>query len=165
MQAQCGAAIDNQSTLERLQSTIDVNVNSEYIYDMQKTYTIQELAKEFRLTTRTLRFYGSKDLLQPTRSGTSRVFSHRDRGRLILILRGKRLGFSLAEIKEMLDLYDHDDGQVEQLRVTLEKSRRRIVELESQRKDIDAAVVDLHAGCRQIEALLAAKSVDAEAAR
>ena len=132
---------------------------------MEQTYTIQELAKEFRLTSRTLRFYGSKDLLQPTRSGTSRVFSHRDRGRLILILRGKRLGFSLAEIKEMLDLYDHDDGQVEQLRVTLEKSRRRIVELESQRKDIDAAVVDLHAGCRQIEALLAAKSVDAEAAR
>ena len=165
MQAQFGAAIDNQSTLERPLPTIDVNVNCRYIYDMEKTYTIQELAKEFRLTSRTLRFYGSKDLLHPTRVGLSRVFSRRDRGRLILILRGKRLGFSLAEIKEMLDLYDHDDGQVEQLRVTLEKSRRRIVELESQRKDIDAAVVDLHAGCRQIEALLAAKSVDAEAAR
>jgi DNA-binding transcriptional MerR regulator len=165
MQAQFGAAIDNQSTLERPLPTIDVNVNYTYLARMEQTYTIQELAKEFRLTSRTLRFYGSKDLLQPTRSGTSRVFSHRDRGRLILILRGKRLGFSLAEIKEMLDLYDHDDGQVEQLRVTLEKSRRRIVELESQRKDIDAAVVDLHAGCRQIEALLAAKSVDAEAAR
>lgn len=132
---------------------------------MEQTYTIQELAKEFRLTSRTLRFYGSKDLLHPTRVGLSRVFSRRDRGRLILILRGKRLGFSLAEIKEMLDLYAHNDGQVEQLRVTLEKSRRRIVELKSQRKDIDAAVADLHEGCQQIEVLLAAKSVDAEAAK
>ena len=129
---------------------------------MERSYTIQELAKEFKLTSRTLRFYGSKDLLQPTRAGVTRVFSHRDRGRLILILRGKRLGFSLAEIKEMLDLYDHDDGQVEQLRVTLEKSRRRIKELESQREDIDAAVVDLHNGCKQIEVLLEAKSVEAK---
>jgi DNA-binding transcriptional MerR regulator len=95
----------------------------------------------------------------------SRVFSHRDRGRLILILRGKRLGFSLAEIKEMLDLYDHGDGQVEQLRVTLEKSRVRIVELEAQRKDIDAAVSDLREGCKQIEVLLVGKSIDAEAAK
>ena len=130
---------------------------------MEQTYTIQELAKEFRLTSRTLRFYGSKDLLHPKRHGMSRVFSHRDRGRLILILRGKRLGFSLAEIKEMLDLYDHGDGQVEQLRVTLEKARRRIVELEAQRKDIDAAVSDLHDGCKQIETLLAAKSIDPKA--
>ena len=132
---------------------------------MQQTYTIQQLAKEFNLTSRTLRFYESKDLLHPTRAGVSRVFSHRDRGRLILILRGKRLGFSLAEIKEMLDLYDHGDGQVEQLRVTLEKSRRRIEELEAQRQDIDAAVADLHDGCKQMEVLLAAKSVGAEAAK
>ena len=143
---------------------IDVNVNYMYTDPVEKTYTIQELAKEFRLTSRTLRFYGSKDLLHPTRDGMSRVFSHRDRGRLILILRGKRLGFSLAEIKEMLDLYDHGDGQVEQLRVTLEKSRRRIVELEAQRIDIDAAVSDLHDGCKQIEVLLAAKSGDQETA-
>jgi len=131
---------------------------------MEDTYTIQQLAKEFRVTSRTLRFYESKDLLHPTRAGMNRVFSHRDRGRLILILRGKRLGFSLAEIKEMLDLYNLDDGQIEQLRVTLEKSRRRIVELESQREDIDAAVAELHEGCQQIEAMLAEKGAEAEAA-
>jgi DNA-binding transcriptional MerR regulator len=96
--------------------------------------------------------------------GTTRVFSHRDRGRLILILRGKRLGFSLAEIKEMLDLYDLGDGQVEQLRVTLEKARRRMRELETQREDIDAAMVELQDGCRQIESLLAEKGVDGQEA-
>jgi DNA-binding transcriptional MerR regulator len=131
---------------------------------MEDTYTIQRLAKEFRVTSRTLRFYESKNLLHPTRAGMNRVFSHRDRGRLILILRGKRLGFSLAEIKEMLDLYDLDDGQIEQLRVTLEKARRRIVELESQREDIDAAVVELNEGCQQIEVLLAEKGAESEAA-
>ena len=143
---------------------LDVNVNVTYGLTMEDTYTIQRLAKEFRVTSRTLRFYESKDLLHPTRVGTTRVFSHRDRGRLILILRGKRLGFSLAEIKEMLDLYDLGDGQVEQLRVTLEKARRRMRELETQREDIDAAMVELQDGCRQIESLLAEKGVEAQEA-
>lgn len=128
---------------------------------MEETYTIQRLAKEFGVTSRTLRFYEAKDLLHPTRNGMNRVFSHRDRGRLKLILRGKRLGFSLAEIKEMLDLYDLGDGQVEQLRVTLDKARRRIEELEVQRRDIDSALSELRAGCSQIETMLAQKGVPA----
>lgn len=126
---------------------------------MEETYTIQRLAKEFGITSRTLRFYEAKGLLHPTRSGMNRVFSHRDRGRLKLILRGKRLGFSLAEIKEMIDLYNLGDGQVEQLRVTLEKVRRRIEELEVQRHDVDAALVELREGYSQIEKMLAQKGV------
>lgn len=148
----------------RSQQNLDVYVKGTYVFAMEETYTIQRLAKEFRVTSRTLRFYESKGLLHPTRVGMNRVFSHRDRGRLILILRGKRLGFSLAEIKEMLDLYDLGDGGVEQLRVTLEKARRRIRELESQREDVDAAVTELQDGCRQIESLLAEKGVDARVA-
>ncbi len=131
---------------------------------MEESYTIQRLAKEFGVTSRTLRFYETKGLLHPTRKGQSRVFSHRDRGRLKLILRGKRLGFSLAEIKEMLDLYNLGDGQVEQLRVTLDKVHRRIGELEQQRVDIDAALGELQEGCRQIESLLAQKGVSAKEA-
>ncbi|MDA0367450.1 MAG: MerR family DNA-binding transcriptional regulator [Proteobacteria bacterium] len=131
---------------------------------MEESYTIQQLAKEFRVTSRTLRFYEAKDLLHPTRRGMNRVFGHRDRGRLKLILRGKRLGFSLAEIKEMLDLYDLGDGQVAQLRVTLEKSRRRIAELESRREDVDAAIIELHEGCSQIENILRGKGVGAKEA-
>jgi len=131
---------------------------------MEETYTIQRLAKEFGVTSRTLRFYEAKDLLHPTRKGQSRVFSHRDRGRLKLILRGKRLGFSLAEIKEMLDLYTLGDGQVEQLRVTLDKVRRRITELEQQRVDIDAALVELRDGCQQIENMLVQKGVSTKEA-
>jgi len=131
---------------------------------MEESYTIQRLAKEFGVTSRTLRFYEAKDLLHPTRRGMNRVFGHRDRGRLKLILRGKRLGFSLAEIKEMLDLYNLGDGQIAQLRVTLEKSRRRIAELESQREDVDAAILELQEGCTQIENILLGKGIDAKEA-
>ena len=130
----------------------------------EESYTIQRLAREFGVTSRTLRFYEAKDFLHPTRRGINRVFDHRDRGRLKLILRGKRLGFSLAEIKEMLDLYNLDDGQVAQLQVTLEKARRRLKELEAQREDIDAAIVELQNGCRQIEDMLMYKGVDAREA-
>ena len=77
---------------------------------MSDTFTITDLAGEFKITPRTIRFYEDKHLLQPSRQGLSRVYSRRDRARLQLILRGKRLGFSLAEIKEMLDLYDLGDG-------------------------------------------------------
>lgn len=129
---------------------------------MGETYTIQRLSKEFGVTARTLRFYEAKSLLHPERAGQSRVFSHRDRARLKLILRGKRLGFSLSEIKEMLDLYDVGDGQVEQLKVTLAKARQRIRELEGQRGDIDAALAELHEGCTQIESMLAGKGVQSD---
>ncbi len=108
-----------------------------------KRYTISQLSKEFGVTARTLRFYEDKGLLNPAREGQNRIFSHRDRARLKLILQGKRVGFSLSEIKEMLDLYDLRDGQVTQLRVALGKFEERIQHLEQQKVDIEQAIADL----------------------
>ena len=130
---------------------------------MIETYTIGELAGEFRVTPRTLRFYEDEGLLHPVRDGRARVFSHRDRTRLVLILRGKRLGFSLADIKEMLDLHDLGDGQVEQLRVTLRKARARLAELERQRNDVAQAIRELEDGCGAIEQALRQKQVNVDA--
>ena len=130
---------------------------------VDETFTITELAEAFGITPRTIRFYEDKDLLHPRRQGLNRVYSRRDRARLQLILRGKRLGFSLADIKEMLDLYDLGDGQVGQLRYTLRKSRERVAALERQRRDIEEALAELNEGCRAIETMLRAKGVDPDA--
>lgn len=124
-----------------------------------QTYTITELAEEFAVTPRTIRFYEDKDLLRPQRNGLNRVYARRDRARLKLILRGKRLGFSLADIKEMLDLYDLGDGQVEQLRTTHRKIGTRLEALEAQRADLNAAISELRDSQRHIEKTLAAKGV------
>src|SRR3954453_19500622 len=83
-----------------------------------KTYTITHLCEEFGVTPRALRFYEDEGLISPRRQGLSRVYSWRDRARLAWILRGKRVGFSLSEIREMIDLYDVDDGRVAQRRLT-----------------------------------------------
>lgn len=128
-----------------------------------RTFTIRQLAREFAVTPRTLRFYEDKDLLHPARQGQSRIYSYRDRGRLQLILRGRRLGFSLVEIKEMLDLYNLGDGGVEQLKTTLRKAKERIAALNRQRVDIEVALEELRAGCRQIENMLGDKGVRADA--
>ncbi|MEQ9640020.1 MAG: MerR family DNA-binding transcriptional regulator [Alphaproteobacteria bacterium] len=124
-----------------------------------ETYTITELAEEFSVTPRTIRFYEDKDLLQPQRNGLNRVYARRDRARLKLILRGKRLGFSLADIKEMLDLYDLGDGQIEQMRLTYRKIATRIEALEAQRADLDAAISELRDSQRHIEQALNGKGV------
>ena len=92
----------------------------------ERTYSITELCREFNVTPRTLRFYEQKGLLSPARRGWTRLFSYRDRARLQLILRGKRVGFALEEIKEMLDLYNLRDGQVTQLKVASVKMRERL---------------------------------------
>ncbi len=131
---------------------------------MSETYTITDLATEFRVTPRTIRFYEDKNLLHPERQGLNRVFSRRDRARLQLILRGKRLGFSLAVIREMLDLYDLGDGQVEQLRVTLKRSQERLVELEHQRRDINEAIKELKDSIQTVQKALSAKGVTGHAA-
>ena len=102
---------------------------------LDRTYTISELAREFAVTPRALRFYEDKGLLSPRRDGMNRVYTHRDRGRLQLILRGKRVGLSLIEIKEILDLYKVD--QRAQAQTALKRYKARIVALEAQREDLD----------------------------
>ena len=106
-------------------------------------YSVTELAEDLGITPRTLRFYEDKKLLNPQRIGNTRVYSHRDRGRMILILRGKRLGFSLSEIREWLDLYDSDPGQKEQMRILAGKAAKRLAALRQQREDIDATITEL----------------------
>lgn len=111
-----------------------------------RTYSISELAREFGVTARALRFYEDKDLLHPARDGMTRVYSNRDRARLKLIVRGKRVGLPLADIREILDLYTIGGDQRAQLRTTLDKFRNQIVELESQSADIETALTELRKG-------------------
>src|SRR5258708_31399690 len=116
-----------------------------------RTFTIRQLCLEFKCTPRALRFYEDKGLLSPARDGLNRVYSYKDRARLQLILRGKRVGLALAEIGEILDLYDDDDGGAQQAAKSLAKFQERIVALESQKLDIDNAIQELKAGCEALE--------------
>ena len=106
-------------------------------------FSISDLSSEFGVTARALRFYEDEGLISPERRGLTRIYSHRDRARLAWILRGKRVGFSLAEIREMIDLYDVGDGRRVQREVTIQRCHERIETLESQRRDIDAAITEL----------------------
>ena len=108
-----------------------------------RTYSIGELAEEFGITSRTLRLYEEQGLLDPQRVGTRRIYTERNRVRLRLILRGKRLGWSLSEIRESFDLYDSDHGEEAQLELMLEKLGKRRDMLNAQRRDIDNALADL----------------------
>jgi len=116
-----------------------------------RTYTIRQLCLEFKCTPRALRFYEDKGLLTPARDGMNRVYSYRDRGRLVLILRGKRVGLSLSEIGEILDLYEADDSGIQQAAKSLRKFKERIVALEQQKKDIDDAIAQLEGGITAME--------------
>lgn len=119
--------------------------------DDHRTYSIRQLCREFGATARALRFYEDKGLLNPARDGMNRVYSYRDRARLQLILRGKRVGLSLAEIGEILDLYEADDSGAQQAAKSLRKFRERIVALEQQKRDIDDAIAQLQAGIEAME--------------
>jgi len=109
----------------------------------EQTYTIRNLVDEFNVTARAVRFYESKGLLSPARVAGQRVYSQRDRVRLSLIVRGKRFGFSLAEIGDLLDLYDPQDNQRSQIASTLAAAQARIDSLEEQRAEIDQTVNEL----------------------
>jgi DNA-binding transcriptional MerR regulator len=125
--------------------------------------TITERARVAGVTARAIRFYESKGLLTPRRAGTTRIYTHRERGRLQLILRGKRLGFSLTDIGEYLDLYDADPTQHDQIVLLLDKVNNRIGELESQKADIDDTLKEL-SGVRA-QALAAMDDESAQAAQ
>ncbi len=123
----------------------------------ERLYTVTQLAKEIGVTARAIRFYEDKGLILPRRAGTTRVYTHRDRARMILILRGKRLGFSLREIREYLELYDMDTSQTPQIRLLLKLVRARLTALEEQERALDEILAELRAVERQAVEALEAK--------
>lgn len=107
------------------------------------TMNIRDMCEAFDVTPRTLRFYEAKELLFPVREGQRRLFTKRDRARLKLILRGKRFGFSLEEIRQLLDLYHMGDSQLTQLSKTLETAKRHLSDMEAQRRELEEAIGEL----------------------
>jgi DNA-binding transcriptional MerR regulator len=122
---------------------------------MSKTYSISELAQEFSVTTRTLRHYEDQGLVTPTRDGINRIYSHRDRVRLKLALRGKRLGFSLSELRELFRLYDLANDERRQLEEFAVKLERRRAQLEQQREDVEVMLNEINFFATQCQRLLA----------
>lgn len=121
---------------------------------------IGELAKQFGITLRTLRFYEDKGLISPKRDGAMRLYSRRDKARLKLILLGRKVGFSLREVKQMLDLYEPSGSNTRQLRVALEKSEKQLARLEKQRALVDDAITELTGTMKIVRADLARRTGD-----
>ena len=126
--------------------------------DTAPFHSVSQLAKQLGVTARTIRFYEDKGLIAPQRAGTARVYTHRDRARLVLILRGKKLGFSLREIRDYLDLYDADPTHHLQTRQLLVLVRKRVAKLQEQRAAIDQSLAELTEIDRQCEAVLASQA-------
>jgi len=116
------------------------------------SFSISDLSAEFGVTARALRFYEDEGLIAPERRGTQRIYSHRDRARLAWILRGKRVGFSLTEIRELIDLYDVGDNRRTQRQRTIDRCHERIDLLNQQKRDIDAALAELNEFLALLEA-------------
>jgi DNA-binding transcriptional MerR regulator len=132
--------------------------------DTADTLTIREMCAAFDVSPRTLRFYETKELLSPIRLGTRRLFTKQDRARLQLILRGKRFGFSLEEIRQLLDMYDRDGSNEAQLMRTYDIAKDRLAQMEAQRAELDVAIADLKTQLAEGEKALAAFRNTASAA-
>jgi len=133
----------------------EVAANTNEMADEQELIRIGEMARRHDVTLRTLRFYEDKGLLHPTREGSTRLYSRRDNARLKLILLGRKVGFSLREVKQMIDLYDPTGSNTKQLRLTLDKSERQLGRLEKQRQSIDEAIRELGVLMGTVRAMLA----------
>jgi DNA-binding transcriptional MerR regulator len=119
---------------------------------------IGEMAKNYGVTLRTLRFYEDKGLLAPQRDGSTRLYSRRDRARLKLILLGRKVGFSLRDVKQLMDLYDPSGSNTKQLRLALEKSAKQLTRLQKQRLVIDEAISELSSAMSNLSRMLAERS-------
>jgi DNA-binding transcriptional MerR regulator len=128
------------------------------------TMTIRQMCEAYDVTPRTLRFYEAKELLSPRRQGQRRLFTRRDRARLTLILRGKRFGFSLEELRQLLDLYDKGDRQRTQIARAYEVARGRLAEMEAQRDELEAAISELREQMTWGEQMLASLDETRDAA-
>jgi len=126
-----------------------------------QTYTIGEMCEAFSVTPRTLRFYESKELLYPQRHGQKRLFTKSDRARLKLILQGKRFGFSLEEIRQLLELYNIDDQQTTQLTRTYELGIERLAAMKAQRDELNNAIDDLNEQLVWVENALSQRGLKA----
>jgi DNA-binding transcriptional MerR regulator len=126
--------------------------------------TIRQMCDAYHVTPRTLRFYESKELLSPVRQGQKRLFTRRDRARLKLILRGKRFGFSLEDLRQLLDLYDRGDQQHTQIAAAYQVARERLADMERQRDELDAAIAELREQMTWGERMLASLEDNRDAA-
>ena len=156
--AQCAAPkvdvyVNVNYDISSMPVAVTSSAKSEAPRDAQRIYSIAELAREYAVTPRTIRFYEDEGLLMPRRQGLQRLYSAGDRARLGWILRGKRLGFTLAEIKELLDLYHVDRTGLQQMRELLRRSRLHIEDLERRRRDLDAQIGEF----RDVETTVAAE--------
>jgi DNA-binding transcriptional MerR regulator len=128
-----------------------------------ETMTIRQMCDTYDVTPRTLRFYEAKELLSPIRQGTRRLFTRTDRARLQLILRGKRFGFSLEDIRQLLDMYDRNGSNEAQMTRTFDLARQRLAQMQAQRAELDTAIAELAAQLAEGEAALAAFRRDSAA--
>src|SRR5947207_7760381 len=155
---QTGVGVTDLATVHGIRLVSDLATGAEAGAPRGRAvFTIRNLTKEFAVSARTLRFYEEKGLLDPARRGEQRLYSRRDRARLAYVLAGKAVGFSLEEVREMLDLYDVGDGQVTQLKVALAKFSERIERLERQKTDIDRVVAELTRASDAMKGKLAAR--------
>ncbi len=123
--------------------------------DGKKYWTIGEMSREFKVTARALRFYEDRGLIEPIREGLNRKYTARDRARLLLVLRGKRVGLPLDEIRELLNLYDMEGGKRQQMEIALGRFRSQINVLENQKNDIEQSILQLKSQIVRVEQLLA----------